>query len=78
MAVVKINKLSVQEGMGEELERRFKNNNEKLNEVPGFLSFELLRPTSDGTEYFAMTHWQDEESFATGLQTGMWCAISRW
>ena len=35
MAVVKINKLSVQEGMGEELERRFKNNNEKLNEVPG-------------------------------------------
>ena len=45
MAVVKINKLSVQEGMGEELERRFKNNNEKLNEVPGFLSFELLRTT---------------------------------
>ena len=45
MAVVKINKLSVQEGMGEELERRFKNNNEKLNEVPGGLSFELLRPT---------------------------------
>ena len=63
MAVVKINKLSVQEGMGEELERRFKNNSEKLNEVPGFISFELLRPTSGGTEYFAMTHWQDEESF---------------
>ena len=67
MAVVKINKLSVQEGMGEELERRFKNNSEKLDEVPGFISFELLRPTSGGTEYFAMTHWQDEESFRNWL-----------
>lgn len=67
MAVVKINKLSVQEGMGEELERRFKNNSEKLGEVPGFISFELLRPTSGGAEYFAMTHWQDEESFRNWL-----------
>lgn len=67
MAVVKINKLSVQEGKGEELERRFKNNSEKLDEVPGFISFELLRPTSGGTEYFAMTHWQDEESFRNWL-----------
>lgn len=63
MTVIRINKLSVQEDMGDELERRFKNNNEKLSEVPGFISFELLRPTSGGTEYFAVTRWEDEESF---------------
>lgn len=67
MAIVKINRLTVQDGQGPELERRFKKNLGKLAEVPGFISFQLLRPTKEGSEYYAMTHWEDEESFRAWL-----------
>ena len=57
MAVVKINKLSVQEGMGEELERRFKNNSEKLDEVPtGRMKNHSATGSQTGT-WCAISRW---------------------
>jgi heme-degrading monooxygenase HmoA len=63
MAVVKINAISVPEGAGPELEKRFAARLHAVDGQPGFLSFELLRPVSGDTRYFVMTHWADEESF---------------
>jgi heme oxygenase (mycobilin-producing) len=67
MAVVKINAIEVPEGAGAELEKRFANRLHAVDGQPGFLSFELLRPTGGETRYFVVTHWEDEQSFQTWL-----------
>ncbi|TIC85707.1 antibiotic biosynthesis monooxygenase [Nocardioides sp. GY 10127] len=64
MPVVKINAISVPPGAGEELEKRFAARAHTVDGSPGFLGFQLLRPTAGETRYFVVTHWADEESFA--------------
>lgn len=67
MTVVKINAIEVPEGAGPELERRFANRLHAVDNQPGFLSFELLRPVRGENRYFVVTHWKDEESFQAWL-----------
>ena len=64
MAVVKINALSVPPQAGAELERRFAERAHTVENSPGFLGFQLLRPTAGEERYFVVTTWQDEASFA--------------
>jgi len=64
MSVVKINAISVPPQAGEELERRFAARAGAVEKSPGFLGFQLLRPTAGESRYFVVTHWADEESFA--------------
>ncbi|MBT0566111.1 antibiotic biosynthesis monooxygenase [Williamsia sp. CHRR-6] len=65
MAVVKINAISVPEGAGPELERRFSNRAHTVDGTPGFLGFQLLRPTAGESRYFVVTQWETEEAFQT-------------
>lgn len=46
MAVVKINAIEVPAGSGAELEARFAARRGMVENSPGFLGFELLRPVS--------------------------------
>ena len=64
MSVVKINAISVPPQAGPELERRFAARAGAVERSPGFLGFQLLRPTAGEDRYFVVTHWEDEESFA--------------
>jgi heme-degrading monooxygenase HmoA len=64
MSVVKINAISVPEGAGPELEKRFAARAGAVDKSPGFLGFQLLRPAAGETRYFVVTHWDSEESFA--------------
>ena len=64
MSVVKINAISVPPQAAEELERRFAARAGTVEKSPGFLGFQLLRPTGGEQRYFVVTHWADEESFA--------------
>src|SRR5690349_21817224 len=64
MSVVKINAISVPPQAHEELEKRFSNRAHTVDGSPGFLGFQLLRPTAGEERYFVVTHWEDEESFA--------------
>ncbi|MBO3083067.1 antibiotic biosynthesis monooxygenase family protein [Cellulomonas fengjieae] len=64
MSVVKINAISVPPEAGAELERRFAARAGTIEGSPGFLGFQLLRPTAGEDRYFVVTHWADEESFA--------------
>lgn len=64
MSVVKINAIHVPPQAGEELERRFAARAGAVEHAPGFLGFQLLRPTAGDDRYFVVTHWADEESFA--------------
>jgi heme-degrading monooxygenase HmoA len=63
MAVVKINTIEVPAGAGEELERRFAARQGAVENAPGFLGFELLRPVGGGTRYFVYTKWDSEEAY---------------
>ena len=61
--IVKINAIRVPEGMGEVIEERFGARADAMNEVDGFVSFELLRPTAGEDRYFVYTRWESEEAF---------------
>jgi heme-degrading monooxygenase HmoA len=63
MAVVKINAIEVPAGAGEELERRFAARQGAVENAPGFLGFELLRPVAGETRYFVYTKWESEEAY---------------
>ncbi len=63
MAVVKINAIEVPEGKGEELEKRFANRHGSVENAPGFLGYELLRPVKGDNRYFVYTKWASEEDF---------------
>lgn len=64
MPVVKINAIHVPEGAGAQLEERFAARAGAVEGSPGFLGFQLLRPTAGEDRYFVVTQWADEESFA--------------
>ncbi|MFC4081347.1 antibiotic biosynthesis monooxygenase family protein [Amycolatopsis samaneae] len=63
MTVVKINAIEVPEGAGPELEKRFAARLHSVDEQPGFLGFELLRPVNGETRYFVYTKWETEEHY---------------
>lgn len=63
MTVIKINAITVPEGAGDELARRFAARAGAVDDQPGFGGFELLRPTDDKLTWLVITRWADEESF---------------
>ena len=64
MPVVKINAIEVPPDAGPELEKRFAHRAHAVDNQPGFLGFQLLRPVKGEERYFVVTQWADEESFA--------------
>ena len=70
MSVVKINAIEVPEGAGPELEKRFGARLHAVDQQPGFLGFELLRPVSGETRYFVYTKWETEEAYQAWAKGG--------
>ena len=70
MSIVQINLLSVPEGMGPELEKRFANRKRAVDGTPGFEGFDLLRPASgDNDRYMVVTRWESQEAFQNWLNS---------
>ena len=63
MTVIKINAITVPEGSGDELARRFAARVGAVDGQDGFEGFELLRPTDDRLEWLVAHHRRDEEAF---------------
>ena len=63
MAVVKINAIEVPAGAGPELEKRFAHRAHAVDNQPGFLGFQLLRPVKGESRYFVVTQWESDEAF---------------
>jgi heme oxygenase (mycobilin-producing) len=63
MTVIKINAITVPEGSGDELARRFAARAGAVDGQEGFEGFELLRPTDGRLQWLVVTRWRDEESF---------------
>lgn len=75
MTVVKINAIDIPEGAGAKLEERFAARKGTVEQTPGFISFQLLRPTKGEHRYFVVTEWESEEAFQSwasqrGTHTG--------
>lgn len=69
MSVVKINAITVPEGMGPQLEGRFAGRARMVEEFEGFEDFQLLRPTEGENRYFVYTRWATEEHFQAWLNS---------
>jgi len=63
MTVIKINAITVPEGSGDELARRFAARAGAVDNQEGFEGFELLKPTDDRNVWLVMTRWRDEAAF---------------
>jgi hypothetical protein len=61
VTVIKINAITVPEGSGDELGRRFAARAGAVDDQDGFEGFELLKPTDDRTTWLVITRWRDEE-----------------
>jgi heme oxygenase (mycobilin-producing) len=63
MTVIKINAITVREGSGDELARRFAKRSGAVDGADGFEGFELLQPNDDRDVWLVLTRWRDEASF---------------
>jgi heme-degrading monooxygenase HmoA len=63
MSVVRINAITVPEGGGDELARRFAARARAVDQADGFEGFELLRPTDGRNTWLVVTRWRDAEAF---------------
>ncbi|POM24608.1 Heme-degrading monooxygenase HmoB [Actinomadura rubteroloni] len=63
MSVVKINVLTVDPAMRDELERRFAGRAGLVESADGFEGFELLRPVDGTDRYLVYTRWRSEDDF---------------
>ena len=67
--VVKINAIEVSEGREAELEARFAARAQEVDNQPGFMGFELLRPKAGEKRYFVVTHWESDEAFQDWIKS---------
>jgi heme oxygenase (mycobilin-producing) len=63
MTVVKINAITVREGSGDELARRFTTRAGAVDDADGFEGFELLRPDDGRGVWLVLTRWRDDAAF---------------
>jgi heme-degrading monooxygenase HmoA len=63
MSYVVINAMTVPDGNGTELERRFAARAGAVDQAPGFEHFELLRPASGTETYLVYTRWATKADF---------------
>jgi heme-degrading monooxygenase HmoA len=63
VTVIKINAITVPEGSGDELARRFAARAGAVDDQEGFEGFELLKPTDQRTTWLVVTRWRDEAAF---------------
>lgn len=63
MTVVKINAITVRQGSGDELARRFAQRAGAVDGAEGFEGFDLLQPNDDRDTWLVVTRWRDEGSF---------------
>lgn len=68
MSIVRINAITVPEGAGDELLRRFEQRVGEVETMAGFEGFELLRP-AEGNTWYVYTRWASEEEFLAWVRS---------
>lgn len=63
MDYVVANRVFVKPEYSQEFEQRFKNRAGQINQQPGFVLMQVLKPQSEDTPYVVLTHWENEQAF---------------
>ena len=66
---VAINAIEVPAERSEAFSERFAKRAGVVSGSPGFVRFELLRPSDGNTRWLVVTHWKDKESFEGWLNS---------
>lgn len=69
MTTIVINAITVPEGSGDELARRFAARAGAVDDQEGFEGFELLRPVDGRTQWLVVTRWRDQAAFDAWFQS---------
>jgi heme-degrading monooxygenase HmoA len=69
MSIIIINAITVPEGSGDELAKRFAARAGAVDDQDGFEGFELLQPTDDRNVWLVQTRWRDQESFQAWMSS---------
>lgn len=62
------NRVPVAKGFEQEFEKRFEKRLGAVDQMPGFIRHEILRPIM-GDYYVVMTHWESKEAFEAWTQS---------
>jgi heme-degrading monooxygenase HmoA len=73
---IAMNRFQVAEGRGEQFEERWRQRQSYLDQVPGFVRFQLLRGDNAG-EYISHSTWESREAFAAWTQSEAFAAGHR-
>lgn len=61
--IVTSNRIPVNLEHAEAFENRFSNRASQVDDMDGFIAFQLLRPTKEGDPYIVMTFWESQSHF---------------
>ncbi|HKJ10171.1 MAG TPA: antibiotic biosynthesis monooxygenase [Gammaproteobacteria bacterium] len=61
------NRVYVASGWEEQFEERFRKRAGRIEQQPGFVRMEVLRPVSEDTPYVVNTAWEDEAAFRSWI-----------
>jgi heme oxygenase (mycobilin-producing) len=64
-----ISHLTVPDGDREQLERHFRERSGLVDDFPGFLYLQLLRPQAGDATHTFLTAWEDRESFRSYMRS---------
>lgn len=67
--IIVCNRIPVKPEYATQLEERFADRAGLVNQMPGFISFQLLRPRNPEDPYVVMTFWETEEAFRAWTQS---------
>lgn len=67
--IVTCNRIPVNPEHAAAFEERFADRSSLVDGMPGFISFQLLRPKEPGDPYVVMTFWESDEDFKNWTQS---------
>lgn len=63
MSFIVANRVFLKPEFNDEFEKRFKARAGQIDKQDGFVSMQVLKPTTDNTPYVVLTQWVDEQAF---------------
>lgn len=67
--IITSNRIPVNPDHAAAFEERFADRASLVDGMPGFIAFQLLRPTTPGDPYIVMTFWESEADFKAWTQS---------
>jgi heme oxygenase (mycobilin-producing) len=69
MMIAVANRIFVAPDYVEPFEERFANRSGLIDDMPGFIQNQVLRPVSEGAPYVVLTLWESQEHFEAWTQS---------